>query len=299
MEASGSKHGASVLIGPSAERIDLAAAAKPRPRSEVVVRLLRPLTVALVRVLGRLGVDPQAIVLTHTAVGLVAAALVAFGPQGWPWAAVLLQVKTLLDGVDGGVARATGRVTQLGRYLDSILDLLVNLVLFTVLALHGPGAWAWPLAALAALVLTLILSLDFNLERRYTALRQTYAAMGPDTTPAGGPRRVVALFEGAYDALLAPQDRWIAQVDDALFSRLAGGPPQRASLDVRLAWSDLFSTATLVNLGLSSQFVALGVCLALGVPFAYVWFVLACGGYVLVVQAIRVLRFRRYLAVRS
>jgi len=281
------------------DRVDVTAAAKPRPRSEVVVRLLRPLTEALVGVLGRLGIDPLAIVLTHTAVGLVAAGLVVLGPSGWPWAAVLLQVKTLLDGLDGGVARATGRVTQLGRYLDSILDTAVNLLLFAALALHGPGVWAWPLAALAALVSTLILSLDYNLERRYTALRQAYPPPEADEPPRGGPRRVVALFEGAYGAVLAPQDRWLARVDDALFSRLAGVAPHRATLDVRLAWSDLFSTGTLVNLGLSSQYVALGVCLVLGFPFAYVWFVLACAVFVLVVQAIRVFRFVRYLAVRS
>ncbi len=299
MGASGSKHGSSALVVSPPERVDVASAAKARPRSEVVVRLLRPLTDALVGVLGRIGVDPQAIVLTHTAVGVAAVGLVVLGPQGWPWAALLLQVKTLLDGLDGGVARATGRVTQLGRYLDSVLDTVVNVMLFAALALYGPGIWGWLLAALAALVHTLILSLDFNLERRYTALRQAFPPAGPDTTPAGGPPRLVALFQGAYDALLAPQDRWLARLDDALFSRLAGVAPQRASLDVRLAWSDLFSTATLVNLGLSSQFVALGVCLVLGVPFAYVWFVLACGAYVLVVQAIRAVRFVRYLAVRS
>ncbi len=288
-----------MIVASSAASVDVGAAAKPRPRSEVVVRLLRPLTDALVGVLGRIGVDPHAIVLSHTAVGVAAAALVVLGPQGWPWAAVLLQVKTLLDGLDGGVARATGRVTQLGRYLDSTLDFVVNMFLFAALALHGPGAWGWVLAALAALVLTLILSLDFNMERRYVALRNPYPPTLADAPPSGGPARVVALFKGVYDALLAPQDRWLSRLDDALFNRLAGVAPQRATLDVRLAWSDLFSTATLVNLGLSSQYVALGVCLVLGVPFAYVWFVLACGVYVLAVQAIRAVRFTRYLAVPS
>lgn len=149
----------------------MAAAAKPRPRSEVLLQLLRPVTDALVAPLGRWGVDPQAVVLTHTALGLVAASLVVLGPASWLWAALLLQLKTLLDNLDGGVARATGRVTRMGRYLDSVLDLAVNLTLFAALALYGPGAWGWPLAAAAALVLMLVLSLDFNLEQRYKALR--------------------------------------------------------------------------------------------------------------------------------
>ncbi len=290
---------ASIVAETHVRTVDVGAAAKPRPRSEWVLHAVRPLTDRLVAVLGRRGVDPHAIVLTHTGVGLGAAALVAWGPQGWLWAAVLLQVKTLLDNLDGGVARATGRVTQLGRYLDSVLDAAVNLVLFAALALHGPGAWAWPLAALAAVALMLILSLDFNLERRYTALRSPSEGGGAREPPIGGPQRVFDLFRGVYAALFAPQDRALERLDDWLFQRLYGAPAARAGLDVRLAWSDLFSTASLVNLGLSTQYVALGLCLVLGVPFAYVYFVLAAFGYVLVVQAIRAARFVRYLAVSA
>ena len=278
--------------------VDVAAAAKPRPRSELLLRAMRPLTDALVAVLSRTGVHPHTIALAHGGLGVVAAASIALGPAGWLWAALLLQAKTLLDNLDGGVARATGRVTRTGRYLDSVLDTLVNLLLFAALALHGPGAWAWPLAALAALVLMLVLSLDFNLEQRYKALRSTDSGATP-AEPIGAPLRVYELLRGAYQALLAPQDRLLTGADAALFERQAGQPYDRAPLDVRLAWSDLFSTATLVNLGLSTQLLLLGLCLVLGVPFAYVWFVLACGLYVLVVQALRVWRFRRYLEVRA
>ncbi len=277
--------------------MDVAAAAKPRPRSEVLLRALRPLTDALVGVLGRAGVSPQAIVLAHASLGLVAVVLVARGPSGWTWAAVLLQLKTLLDNVDGGVARATGRVTRMGRYLDSVLDTAVNLLLFAALAMHGPGVWAWPAAVLAALVLMLTLSLDFNLERRYKALRGGEGEAGDE--PIGAPIALYRRVRGLYEAVLAPQDRWLARADEALFQRLAAVPYAQAPLDVRLAWSDLFSTATLVNLGLSTQLLVLGLCLVLGVPFAYVWFVLAAGLYVLVVQALRVWRFRRYLRSSS
>jgi len=287
--------------GPVAPRrgggdVDVAAAAKPRPRSEVLLRALRPLTDALVGVLGRAGVDPLAIVLTHAALGLVAALLVALGPASWTWAAVLLQLKMLLDNLDGGVARATGRVTRMGRYLDSVLDTVVNLLLFAALAVHGPLAWSWPVAALGALVLMLILSLDINLEQRYKALRGGAGEGGDE--PIGAPLALYRLVRGLYRLVLAPQDRWLTRADEALFRRLAGVPYAQAPLDVQLAWSDLFSTATLVNLGLSTQLLVLGLCLVLGVPFAYVWFVLAAGLYVLMVQVLRVWRFRRYLGAR-
>lgn len=277
--------------------MDVAAAAKPRPRSEVLLQLLRPLTDTLVGVLGRWGVDPQAIVLTHTGLGMIAAFAIGLGPAWWLWAALLLQAKTLLDNLDGGVARATGRVTRMGRYLDSVLDLLVNLTLFAALALHGPGPWAWPLAAAAALVLMVVLSLDFNMEQRYKALRSD-APTAPDSDPIGAPAALYHAVKGVYDAVLAPQDRAIARLDDALFARIARRERAAAALDVQLAWSDLFSTATLVNLGLSTQLLVLGVCLVLGQPFAYVWFVLGCAAYVAAIQALRVLRFRRYLEAR-
>ena len=48
-------------------------------------------------------------------------------------AALLLQVKTLLDNADGLLARASGRVTLAGRYLDTEADLVVNAALFAAL----------------------------------------------------------------------------------------------------------------------------------------------------------------------
>ena len=70
----------------------------------------------------------------------------------------------MLDNADGQLARAAQRVSVLGRYLDSESDLLVNGALFIALA-HVTGR---PWLALASFVaLTLVLGIDFNLERLY------------------------------------------------------------------------------------------------------------------------------------
>ena len=45
-------------------------------------------------------------------------------------AALLIQLKTVLDNADGQLARLSGRITAFGRYLDSELDLFVNAALF-------------------------------------------------------------------------------------------------------------------------------------------------------------------------
>lgn len=273
--------------------IDVEAAAKRRPRSEMVLRAVQPAANLAVRAAARLGIDPQRVVWSHAALGAAAAVLIAVGDVGgWRVAAVLLLVKAFLDNVDGGLARATGRVTLMGRYLDTVLDTIVNALLFAALALHGPGFWGAPLALGAYAALVVVLSLDFNLERRYKALRGLLPR-DADDAPAGAPERWLAAFRGFYDRFLAPQDAAIDRFDERTFFRLTGTRYEAAPLDQRLAWNDLWSTATLVNLGLTTQMAVLAACLALGAPFAYVVLVYAMAAYVVVVHGMRLARFAR------
>jgi len=266
------------------------------------MRLVHPLVGPGVAVLRRLGVRPEQVVLAHGAVGLVAAALVATPRHGaWLAAAALLQLKTVLDNLDGSLARATGRVSELGRYLDTGVDLVVNVALFAALAAHGP----WPVAALAFAVLTALLSYDFNVERLH---REAHGegASAPGSSPAASPERAtdaspapaweraaLDLSKGLYRAVLAPQDAAIRALERRLLARATGRPAEAATPDAVRAWWGVGATAALVNLGLSTQYVVLGVCLALGAPFAYAWVVLAQGAYLIAVIAYRYVTFRR------
>jgi phosphatidylglycerophosphate synthase len=264
---------------------------KARPRYEAIMRVVHPLSAALVARLARTAVEPWHVVVAHSVIGAGAAVLLA-GDARWGLAsaAVLLQVKTVLDNVDGGLARATGRVTELGRYLDTGLDLVVNVLLFVALAQHG----ALLLALVALVVLTVVLSYDFNAEALY---RAAHAADGaPRVSPTGLSTKsslALRLFRGLYLGVLAPQDRAIRRLDAALFQRATGLDYATAPTDARRAWSNVASTGALVNLGLSTQYLALGVCAALGAPFAYVYVVLAQGVYLVAVQAVRVAAARR------
>ncbi len=284
-----------VTTEPGLTTVDLAAVAKVRPRSEVVLWLMQPWARRTVGLLARFDVDPQHVVWTHAVLGTVAAVLVAFGgPASWWLAAVLLVAKVFLDNVDGGLARATGRVTRMGRYLDTVLDTVVNALLFLALAVHGPGPWGLALALGGYGLLVAMLSLDFNLERRYKVLREAVGVLSDAAAvPAGASVRVLAAFEGFYERFLAPQDVAVDRLDEAAFRRLTGLAFASAPLELRLAWNDLWSTATLVNLGLSSQLVVLALCLAAGVPFAYVAAVYGMALFVVATQVGRALRFRR------
>jgi phosphatidylglycerophosphate synthase len=262
--------------------------AKARPRHEVIMRLIQPLANVGIRHLSRYPINPLAVVTTHAALGFTAALLIGGRPGygGLVVAAALLQLKTLLDNIDGGLARATGQVTLMGRYLDTGMDLLVNLALFAALAQHGP---LW-LSLLAFALLTLLLSLDFNAEQLYRQTRQQETGAPP---PIGAPLPLYHLFKGLYERILAPQDRLIARLDAWLFQVAAGAPYALASLESRQRWSDLFSTAALVNLGLSTQMFVLGVCLLLGRPYWYVYTIVLETMYAVAIQLTRIWRFRR------
>ncbi len=253
---------------------------------------VQPLVTPLVRVLARLRVNPLWIVAAHALCATTAAVFIVLGSAWWPWAALLLLLRMLLDNIDGGVARASSRVTQAGRYFDTGLDLLTNLLLFAALATTSNVITA----LLAFLVLTFLLSLDYNLERLYLEQRQGSRPEMP-VAPAPGPAAILLPFRRLYSLLLEPQDRFIEQLEKRRFRRLSGRTFESAPLDERLAWFDLFSTASLVNLGLSTQTILLALLLFIGFPGVYPTLVLLQGALIVLVQLWRSQRFRTYLQV--
>jgi phosphatidylglycerophosphate synthase len=195
----------------------------------------RPVAQLVARALAPLLVPPPAVVLAGAATG--AAAAIEIGRGSYLAAALLLQAKTVLDNADGQLARMTGRITSFGRYLDSESDLLVDAAVFAALGLRiGP----WP-ALLGFVLLTSVLSMNFNLER----LHRGGAAGARDGT----------LLARVYAALYGPQDK--------LAEALVRNPSRR-------------SVAIAANFGLSTQLAALGLCLAVGHPAAYVVVLIVC-----------------------
>jgi phosphatidylglycerophosphate synthase len=209
----------------------------------VCERIFRPLAHPLVLLLARLRVPPPLVVVAAGAAGIAAA--VELGRGSLLAAALLVQLKTLLDNADGQLARLTGRTSAFGRYLDSEVDLLVNAALFAALG------WRVGHAALVLagfLALTSVLSLNFNAERLSRA-----ATAEPE--PEHGP---TALLRWIYGLVYAPQDR-LAEAIVARRPGLAG--PTAVSL--------------LANLGMSTQLAAFGLLIALGHPIAFAWLALA------------------------
>ena len=70
--------------------------------------------------LARIGFSPNALTLLGFVIACLAA--VAAGAQAWLLAGILVIAGGLFDMFDGMVARATGRVSKAGAFLDSVFD---------------------------------------------------------------------------------------------------------------------------------------------------------------------------------
>jgi CDP-diacylglycerol--glycerol-3-phosphate 3-phosphatidyltransferase len=81
---------------------------------------VRDLATPVARGLGRLGLTPNALTLIGFLGTCVAA--IAAASQAWLAAGVLVLVFGIFDLFDGALARATGRATKLGAFLDSTFD---------------------------------------------------------------------------------------------------------------------------------------------------------------------------------
>jgi phosphatidylglycerophosphate synthase len=209
----------------------------------VCEKVFRPLAHPLVLLFERLRVPPPLVVLASGVAGLAAA--VELGRGSLLAAALLVQLKTLLDNADGQLARLTGRTSAFGRYLDSEVDLLVNASLFAALAWQSGR----PAPALAGFVaVTSVLSLNFNAERLSRA-----AVAEPEAES-----RATAVLRRAYGLVYAPQDR-VAEAIVARRPALASPP----------------AVTLLANLGMSTQLAAFGLLMALGHPLAFAWLALA------------------------
>ena len=116
------------------------------------IYLLRPLAGLVVKALYNTSVTPNQVTVAATFVGVVSAILYSLNlPLTTLLAGFTLTLKDLLDSADGQLARAKGVYSRAGRFLDSIGDFLVNVMVF--------AAITWALASSEPLALTLVLGI--------------------------------------------------------------------------------------------------------------------------------------------
>jgi phosphatidylglycerophosphate synthase len=112
-----------------------------------VKRAFEPIALGM----GRLGLTPDALTLIGFAITVVGAVLVA--QQLWLLGGVVVLLGGIFDMFDGTLARATGRVSNLGAFMDSVFDRAGEVIVYVgiVAGLQSLGIANGTLLAAAAL----------------------------------------------------------------------------------------------------------------------------------------------------
>ncbi|WP_457550260.1 archaetidylinositol phosphate synthase [Archaeoglobus sp.] len=92
--------------------------------------LLKPLT----SVLAKTGVKPNHLTLTGLLLGLLCAYEIYLG--NFILSAIFLILSSLMDALDGALARNLCMTTEFGGFLDSVLDRYVDIAIFFALGFH-------------------------------------------------------------------------------------------------------------------------------------------------------------------
>ncbi|MBW3612303.1 MAG: CDP-alcohol phosphatidyltransferase family protein [Chloroflexi bacterium] len=150
----------------------------------------RAILAPVVRLAMALGLTPNSITVIGLGITVVAAVLVG---TGWLLVgAALLTAGSLLDAVDGALARATGGATAFGSFLDSTLDRAGEAILYV-----GIAAWLvasqpeplWP-------VLALLVALSGSFLVSYAHARAQGIGLAADVGLAPRTERLVIVIAG-------------------------------------------------------------------------------------------------------
>ncbi len=89
------------------------------------------------RFLARIGVSPTFMTIVGLLIAVVGAIVIGLGALAW--GGVIALLGSAIDGLDGSVARAAGKVTARGAYLDAVIDRLGEIAVLTGLAVSQRG----------------------------------------------------------------------------------------------------------------------------------------------------------------
>lgn len=224
----------------------------------------RPLAHFLVHKIIDTPISPIHITLLYTLVGFVAAYFIMI--DTWlGFAGILLILKSILDAMDGALARARNRPSRVGRFLDSDCDFVVSAAIFASIAwrearlIHPEFVW---ISSSLAFLSILIQGSIYN----YYSIRYRNQTQGdrtshlreesPDGYSWDNPHVLKALYR-TYLIFYSWQDSFISFLDHK--SRLN-----------HFSLKPVFLTIISV-MGLGSQLLIISFCLFLGKPFWAIW----------------------------
>jgi phosphatidylglycerophosphate synthase len=256
------------------------AAARPAVIEEPLnAAIVHPLARALLPFAVRTGIHPNAISVAGIAFGMAAAAAFQrFEDWRYTLAGFLAMLGWhVLDGLDGMVARATGRTSDFGRFLDGVCDYSVFVLVYASLADAAAPALgaetAWAGAAMAGIAHAV--QAAWYEAQREQFIRRTSGQPQPTCRRVAG-----GLVERAYNRM----QRWLLTVTPRLDARLDDDRELKTAYFQRLAPVGRASTL----LAPTGRTLAIAVaCLAGSPMFYWLWEIVGLSPAMLLIDAVR------------
>jgi hypothetical protein len=185
--------------------------------------LLRPVAGLFVWAFYYTPITPNQVTIVSTLSGFIAAWYYLQGtPHDFIVAGLLVTLKDILDSADGQLARAKEQFSRIGRFLDSIGDVLVDIAVFSAIGwslFRLSGQWSDILLAFIGFAgITLRVSYHvfyhvsyLHLQDQYTNNRIIEEVRDEDILQGGielGLQRVFQIIYGWQDRFMMRIDRW-------------------------------------------------------------------------------------------
>ena len=235
----------------------------------------RPLARLIANSLKETAYTPIDVTIWFIISGLIAVACILLE---YYWAAgFFLLFKSILDAADGELARIRGTPSYTGRYLDSVADILLNMLIFMALWYISEVHFVYCLLAFVGIQLQGTLYNYYYVILRNNVNGDTTSRIFENETPTalkGEAQKNVAILFGIYKALYGVFDKTIYALDS------------NASTGRRLP--NIMMTA-LSTFGLGFQLLIISVMLVVGYKEYVVYFFLWFSVMILVFIGIRTL----------
>jgi hypothetical protein len=239
-----------------------------------------PIAARLARLLVPTGISPNAVSVMSLV--MLCAATWAFVALPWPLNApsglAFMLTWHVVDGVDGDLARMTGRASATGELVDGFCDYLGNIVMYVAFAFvleHGLGGWAWALAAGAGLS-HLVQTNHSETQRRLYWWRaygvpwlRSAAASGHKIFRGGNWISRLIGWGGVLYIWLSDLMSPSANPIDAALARAAGDPRETQRIRAMIRRASRTGLVLQKGLGANPKTFVIAAAIALGSPFYY------------------------------
>lgn len=188
---------------------------KLRPVEEFInINLYRPLAFLILLILLKFknNIKPEFIVLFHTSLIFISSFLLLFKDINYVDSIIffLINLKIVLDNLDGQYSRIKEMESEIGRYLDTLMDFFGNLALFLAIGIKYNALF---FSIFCFFLFTIILSYDFNLEYLYRITNGE--KFRPDIKDK--PSFLLNLLKKIYQIFLGIQDNFIRYLEIKVF----------------------------------------------------------------------------------